>query len=638
MLMQSIRDRATGWIAWVIVILISIPFALWGIQEYLSPASNVAVAVVNGVEVGVNEFQRTYQRQRAQLQSLLGASFDINQLDEERLREEALNQLVNDEVVLQAAIAGGMRIGDRQLAHAIQVQSIFQRDGGFSEELYQQWLRTQGYSAGGFENDLKRSMLAEQLVAGVATSAFVTDRELERAVRLQRQKRVFETLTVPVSRFADVEVDAEAVRAHYEANQADYVAPEQVKLKVVEVSRDAIAAGVEVTDEALRAIYERRKRDLQTQEQREASHILLTLDDDADEAAVAEARDRLMDLKRQIEGGASFETLAAEHSQDPGSARQGGSLGPIGRGVMDPAFEDAVFELALGEVSDPVRSAFGLHLIKVDAIHASKLPTYDEVREQLRQDYQNEESEQQFVEMVEMLANRAFENPDSLDDVAEDLGVTPSITDWISPVAATNSGIGRNAAVIEAAFSPDVLQEGFNSEPIELDATRIIVIRVVEHRASRQQPLEEVSARIERALAARQARKLAADSGRALLERLQSGEDGARVAEQAELTWSDTMELGRSAREADASVLETLFRMPRPGSGETLFGSATSAGGDTVIVALQRVIDGASEAEDAQQIESVRRTLEVDAGRATYDAVVQTLRNDAEVVIIRENL
>jgi len=638
MLMQSIRDRATGWIAWVIVILISIPFALWGIQEYLSPASNVAVAVVNDVEVGVNEFQRTYQRQRAQLQSLLGASFDINQLDEERLREEALNQLVNDEVVVQAAIAGGMRIGDRQLAHAIQVQSIFQRDGAFSEELYQQWLRTQGYSAGGFENDLKRSMLAEQLVAGVATSAFVTDRELERAVRLEGQKRVFETLTVPVSRFADVEVDAEAVRAHYEANQADYVAPEQVKLKVVEVSRDAIAADVEVTDEALRAIYERRKRDLQTQEQREASHILLTLDDDADEAAVAEARDRLMDLKRQIEGGASFETLAAEHSQDPGSARQGGSLGPIGRGVMDPAFEDAVFELALGEVSDPVRSAFGLHLIKVDAIHASKLPTYDEVREQLRRDYQNEESEQQFVEMVEMLANLAFENPDSLDAVAEDLGVTPSITDWISPVAATNSGIGRNAAVIEAAFSPDVLQEGFNSEPIELDATRIIVIRVVEHRASRQQPLEEVSERIERTLAARQARKLAADSGRALLERLQSGEDRARVAEQAELTWSDTMELGRSAREADASVLKTLFRMPRPGSGETLFGSAISAGGDTVIVALQRVIDGASEAQDAQQIESVRRALEADAGRATYDAVVQTLRNDAEVVIIRENL
>ena len=146
MLMQTIRDRATGWIAWVIVILISIPFALWGINEYFSPTSNVAVANVNGTEIGINEFQRTYQRQRAQLQSLLGASFDINQLDEDRLRREALDQLINDEVVLQTAVSSGMRVGDQQLARAIQTQEIFQENGIFSDGLYQQWLRMQGYS------------------------------------------------------------------------------------------------------------------------------------------------------------------------------------------------------------------------------------------------------------------------------------------------------------------------------------------------------------------------------------------------------------------------------------------------------------------------------------------------------------
>ena len=151
MLLQLIRDRATGWIAWVIVILISIPFALWGINEYLSPTSNVAVAVVNGTEIGISEFQRTYQRQRAQLQSLLGGNFDLSQLDEDRLREEALNQLVNDEVVLQSALDSGIRLGDQQLALAIQGQDLFRENGIFSETLYQQWLRSQGYSPGGFE-------------------------------------------------------------------------------------------------------------------------------------------------------------------------------------------------------------------------------------------------------------------------------------------------------------------------------------------------------------------------------------------------------------------------------------------------------------------------------------------------------
>lgn len=638
MLMQGIRDHATGWIAWVIVIFISIPFALWGINEYLSPTSNVAVAVINGTDVSINEFQRSYQRRRDQLQSLLGASFDINQLDEDRLREEALDQLINDELVLQAALDGGMRIGDQQLAHAIQAQAVFSQGGIFSEDLYQQWLRNQGFSPGGFENDLKRSMLTEQIVAGIASSAIVTQRELEGAVRLQRQKRVVETLKLPVARFSDVVIDDADIRAQYQSNQADYVAPEQVKLETIELSRDVIAAAVEVEDEELRAVYERRKADFQTPEQRDASHILLTLDDGADEATAAATRERLEAIKAQIDSGSSFEELAASHSEDPGSARLGGSLGAISRGVMDPAFEDAVFELALNEVSDPVRSAFGFHLIKVDAIHASKSPTFEEVRDKLRAKYQGEKAEREFVERVETMVTLAFEDPESLQSVADALGLTPSVSDWVSPQVASNSGIGRNPAVIAAAFNPDVLRDGFNSEAIELDPSRVIVLRIAEHRPSRQQPLNEVQESIRRTLAARQARKLAADSGRTLLERLQSGEDKQDVAAQAELEWSGELELARDSRNVDARVVNTAFRMMRPGSAQTVFEGIAGASGDFVIVGLSRVIDGVLADEDKEQQEAATRNLEVEAGRAAYDAVVQALRDNADVVIVRENL
>ena len=638
MLMQGIRDHATGWIAWVIVILISIPFALWGINEYLSPTSNVAVAVIDGTDVSINEFQRTYQRQRDQLQSLLGASFDINQLDEDRLREQALDQIIDDEVVLQAAREGGMRIGDQQLAHAIQSQPVFSQGGIFSEDLYQQWLRNQGFSPGRFEYDLKRSMLAEQIVAGIATSAIVTERQLEAAVRLQRQKRVIETLTLPVARFSDVVIEDADIRAYYDSNQADYVAPEQVKLKYIELSRDAIASAVQVEDGELRAVYEQRMADFQTPEQRDASHILLTLDDDADEATVAATRERLEAIKAQFDSGTSFEELALEHSQDPGSARQGGSLGAISRGVMDPAFEDAVFELALNEVSDPVRSAFGLHLINVDAIHASKLPAFEEVRDKMRAKYQDEKAEREFVEQVETMVTLAFEDSESLQSVADALGLTPGVSDWVSPQVASNSGIGRNPAVIAAAFNPDVLRDGFNSEPIELDPSRVIVLRIAEHRPSRQQPMEEVQDSIRRTLAAREARKLAADSGRTLLERLRSGEDRQDVAAQAELEWSGELELARDSRKVDASVANTVFRMTRPGSAQTVFDGIAGAGGDFVIVGLSRVIDGVLADEDKEQREAATRNLEVEAGRAAYDAVVQALRNSADVVIIRENL
>ena len=638
MLMQSIRDRATGWIAWIIVILISIPFALWGIQEYLSPTSNVAVAEVNGTEIGIGEFQRTYQRQLQQLRAILGPSFDINQLDEERLRREALNELINSEIMLQAARDGGMRISDQQLARAIQFQETFQRDGRFSEELYQQWLRNQGYSSGGFEIDLKRSMLAEQLVAGIASSAIVTNRELENAVSLQRQQRVIDTLTVPVARFADVEVDAEAVRAHYEANQVDYVSPEQVKLEYVEVSRDAIAAGIEIDDEALREVYERRKADLRTPEQREASHILITLADDADDATVAAARERLDALKKQIESGASFEELARENSEDPGSAPQGGSLGSIGRGVMDPAFEDALFSLALGEISDPVRSAFGLHLIRVDAIHEAKVPTFEDIRDSLRRDYQNSEADREFAELIDIMSTVAFEHPDSLDAVADALGLTASVTDWISPMPAANSGIARNPQIVTAAFSEEVLQAGYNSEPIELSPTDVVVLRVAEHRPSRQQTLEEVYARVESALKAREARKLAAASGRELVERLEAGEDRVRVAEQADLQWSGSSRIGRDATDFAPSVLQTAFRMRRPPADGARFDGTSTAAGDFVVVALDEVVDGSLEDDDEQQRLAIRRQLEVESGRETYDAVVKTLRSSADVTVFEENL
>ncbi len=637
MLLQSIRDRATGWIAWVIVILISIPFALFGIQQYLDPVSDVAVATVDGTDVSIDEFQRTYQRQRAQLQSLLGANFDINQLDEDRLREQALEQLVNDEVVLQAALAGGMRIGDQQLARAIQTQELFREVGTFSQDRYTQWLRNQGFSKGGFEYDLKRSMLAEQFVAGIAASAIVTDRELANAVRLQNQKRVFATLTIPAARFSDVQIDDAAVRAEYQANQVTYIAPEQAKIEYVEISRDAIAAGIDVSDEELRASYERRKADFETPEQREASHILLALEDDADEATVTAARERLLEFKRQIEGGASFEELAREFSEDPGSSDQGGSLGSIGRGVLDPAFEDAAFDLAVGELSDPVRSAFGLHLIRLDAINASKLPGFDAVREQMRAEYRNDGAEQEFAEQLDILTTKAFESPESLNTVANALGLTPNVTDWISRLVASNSGVGSNPAVVEAAFNPDTLLDGFNSEPIEVGPSRVMVLRVSEYRPSRQMSLEEVQERIERQLVARESRNLAAERGRELLQRLKDGGDRQSLAAQVELDWSVETELARTSRDADANVVSAAFRMLRPASGQTAFEGTVTGDGDFTIVALERVIDGAL-AEDQKQRIAARRNLEAQAGRAVYDAVVRTLRSNADVVLIRENL
>ncbi|MDX1432556.1 MAG: SurA N-terminal domain-containing protein [Gammaproteobacteria bacterium] len=638
MLLQSIRDKATGWIAWVIVILISIPFALWGIQEYLSPGGSATIAKINGTEVSVNEFHRLYQRQRMQLQAMLGPRFDPRQIDEERLRERALNDLVDGEVVLQAAIASGMRVGDAQLAQAIQSLEAFQQDGRFSQELYEQWLSRQGYSPEGFEYDLRRSILTEQLVSGVASSAFVTAHELDDLMRMRAQTRRFAALTVPVSRFADATVNDAAVEAYYQANMDQFVAPEEVRVEYVELAREEIAKDIGIDEEELRQRYETRKESFGTPEQREAAHILIRLPLDADEAAVKAATDELLELARQLEAGADFAELAKQHSQDPGSASQGGSLGAFGKGVMDPDFEAAAFALGVGEVSEPVRSSFGLHLIKVTGIEEARTRTFEEVRAQLERELRRERSESIFVDRLEQLANLAFEQPKSLDAAADTLGLEKRTLEWFTPLPRLNQGLAANPDVVEAAFSADVMELGNNSEVIEVGTGRVMVLRVADHRPARQQSLEEVSARIRERLVAEKAREQAAEQGRALLARLAGGAPADEVAREAELEWSEPVQATRDAADRDAAVLETAFHMPRPAAGETVYDGVATGAGDFVIVALEQVVDGDPQAAPKDERDAAAESLALSQGRNDYQSVVRELRDEAKVEIYRDNL
>ena len=201
-MLAFIRKRATGWVAWLIVIFISIPFALWGIQQYISPVSSLAVANINETEIGLREFQQAYQEHRIQLQRLLGPQLAAS-IDDARIRTDTLDQMINDELLLQAAATSGMRIGDAQLAGLIHSQETFRVDGAFSQQLYENWLRAEGYSPGGFEQIMRRNLLSGQVLSGLADSSFATDREIARLRRLQSQQRTFRTLDILAARFTD---------------------------------------------------------------------------------------------------------------------------------------------------------------------------------------------------------------------------------------------------------------------------------------------------------------------------------------------------------------------------------------------------------------------------------------------------
>ena len=628
-MLQSIRSRSQGWFAWAIVILITIPFALWGIQEYVGGGREPAAATVNGVEIPQREVQRMAQMQRQRLLAALGDNADPRMLDELRLQEVAREGLIENEVLFQVAESSGFRIGDEQLVARIHAIPAFQEDGVFSPQAYERALRNQGMLPGGFEPMLRRDLVLEQLQLGIENSAFATGKELEDLLRLKQQRRDVGYLLVPASGYEEgVTVTEEEIAAYYEQNSAAFVRPEQVSVEYLELSVDELASAIEVDEDELRSYYDENSSSYSKPERRRASHILIPLDADADEAAVTEARTRAEGLVKRLRAGESFAELAREYSGDSGSAQEGGDLGMFGKGVMEPAFETAAFAMAEGDISDPVRTDFGFHIITVTGVEPGSTPGFDEIRERVAQDYRRQLAEKHFYEAAEQLANLSYEHPDSLEPAAEQLGISIKTTPLFDRQG--GEGVTSDPGFIAAAFSPEVLEQGYNSEPVELSQVHMVVVRKKEHVAEQQQPLADVKDRIVEQLRTEKARDAAYADAEKIARRAAEGGQIESLAEEHELKWERVESLARNDRKVNPAIVRQAFRMPRPADGKPRY-EARRVNGDAVVVALFAVQDGDPASADDKQAADERGALAAGSGRADYADVVKLLKDAAEV-------
>ena len=636
-MLQLIRDNATGWIAWGIVILISVPFALWGIHQYVTPDSSVAVATVEDAEIGYYDFQRLYARRRQQLQSILGAGL-IDTTEDNRLRRDVLDGMIDSEVLIRSGMTAGMRVGDEQLASTIQTQGVFQSGDGFSQDAYESWLRSQGYSPGGFEEDLRRSLLEQQIALGVSRSDFISAGGLRDAVRIRLQKRTFSLLTIPAADFESPEPAESEIAAQFEQHRSEYTASERLRLRYLEISMDEIASDIKADDEELRALFEAERERFVTPEKREVSHILISVPSDAGADIAEQARERLVALKDRIAAGESFEDLARASSEDPGSAAGGGALGFIERGIMVPAFEETAFALAPYQVSDPVRSSFGWHLIKVTSVQGSRGATFKEVRDQVLVQYQSREAERIYAERAETLANVTYENPESLEIGARELGLSIRETSPVTRDGQSDDPIASQPAVVAAAFSSEVLDDGNNSEPIEFEPGRIVVVRAFDHEPPRALDFDEARVDIVAALRADARRAAVVGRGRELLAGFRSGRSPDAVATDIGLEWSRFESVGRTGGGLSERLLAVAFRMPRPDTGSAQFDGVVDDAGDFVIVSLSRVDDGDISSLSEDERRSLRQALGADIGRTMFDAFVRGRRQSTDIQIIEQNL
>ncbi len=635
-MLQSIRERATGWIAWVVFGLISVPFALWGVNQYLGTDPNPVVAKVNGTEISLQQFQQAYTQQRDQLRAALGSNFDESALDPIALRDQTLEQMIADEALMHAALADGMRISDQQVAATIRSESTFARDGAFSQDTYQQWLRGQGFSPASFEFRLRRNLLAQQLANGIIQTALPTEKETNRLATLLSQRRSFATLSVPLSRFIDEPIDEAKIVDYYNQHRDELVVPERVAADYVLVSRDEIIPTIEVDESALRRRYELEKANFSTPEQRKVSHIMIQVPPGADDKEVEAARQRIMALREAVISGADFATVATESSEDPGSAGLGGDLGFITPGAMDKAFEDAAFSLQPGVVSEPVRSSFGFHLILVTDIKPGGTKSFEEVRDELRRAYQQDEAERRFFEQVERLANISFEVPDSLEPVADTLGLEVRSAGPLSRDGIPDDPLFSRPEVLTALFSEDVLEQGNNSQPIDLGDGRVVVVRARERIPSVQQTLDQARPVIEARLKRENAEAKVREVGKNLLERLRSGDALETVAAETGGQWQEQSDVRRDSGDANTAVLETAFRMPRPATtGAPVFDGVATSDGDFVLIALRKVDDPPP---DADMLAKLRQAVALERGRLEFQAFVDSIRSRADVRIYEQTL
>jgi len=630
-MLNFIREKIQGWVAWVIVGLLIIPFALWGINEYFGNGGGLVAATVNGTEIDQREFQQAFYEQRSRMQEMLGSQYDSRIFDPQ-LRQRVINELVERELLLQNADAMGYRVSDQNVAATIRSFEAFQENGVFSPELYRQQLQAQGQSPAVFEQRIKRALLASQLPTAVAATAFVTDTELDALIRLQGQQREVAYLTLPIKQYEDpTDASDEAVASYYETHRERFMTPERVSVEYVELSADGLGADVDPGDEKLREFYQSRSQQFSVPEERKVRHILFTIPEGASESDVEAVRAKAEQVLKRIRDGESFAELAKEVSEDPGSADMGGDLGFISQGVMEPDFEKVAFALKEGEVSEPVLTSFGFHLIEVDEIRPGKVKPFESVRDELLKEYRRDEAEREYFDLADKLTNMAYETPDSLSEVAEALGLPLKESALFSRDG--GKGLFADQHLVNAAFSDEVLKQGFNSEPVEVGDKHVVVLRVKEHREAAPLPLEEVAEVIKQQIIAEKARERARQAAAKLVERLEAGASREEIAKEAGAEWQTSPALERNAVTVDSALVQTVFRMPRPAEGSTRYGSTALSSGDFAVLALSRVTDGDPASFDQAERENLRQQLTNLRGTESSQALLESLKAKARIVI-----
>ena len=633
-MLQAIRERVTGIVAIFVLGLLAVPFLFFGVESYIRAVPQDAVATVGDDEISTSEFQTSFARYRANLRDQLGDDYDAIATNQPVVRREHLEEMIDQLLLRQHAEKMGLQVSDGMLFRIISEIPNFQMDGQFNPEIYRQVLRGGGHTPRSFERDLREDIMTSLLPSSVSQSAIVTEAEIDRLLTLQQEKRQVRVVTVPYDDFVDdVVISDEDLEAFYQDNLDDFMTTEQVRIAYVELDARDLTEGLELSEDELRRRYEAARERYLTPEARRASHVLI---ESNEERTPEQARALAAEIRQRVLDGEDFAELAAEYSDDPGSRDMGGDLGWIEPEDMVRPFEDELYSLAeAGDVSEPLETRFGWHIIRLDEIRPPEGMSFEEAREEILAEHVERESESLFIEMSERLIDLVFADDSTLEPIAFDLGLEIQTSDAFS--RSGGEGIAAHRQIVEEAFSDTVLLDGVISDPIEIDRNHSVVIKLDEHFPSEPRPLTEVEEEIRERLL----RQRAADAARERAQELAalSGDQGEalyEVAEQAGYEVEEIEAAGRFDFQLGRDFVADLFRLPRPVDQPSVH--VLSRGRDYSVVRLESVTLGdpttASEMERMgarQQIRFTRMSSEV-------EGLLEHLRDRTQIRVVEERL
>ncbi|KAF3982332.1 MAG: peptidylprolyl isomerase [Methylococcales symbiont of Hymedesmia sp. n. MRB-2018] len=620
-MLLKIREKSQGLVARFILVLICLTFALWGIQNYTGGGSETAI-----VKVGSKEF---FQQDVNNAYAQYSQNFPAMNFDENTVKKQALEKLIRDEVLLQHVEQQGLAITDDMARDFIGNLEYFQSDGKFDQQRYKSMLSTQRLSQKDFVGRIKKALLMEQFQRSLTESAFATHKDIENFFRIQNQTRDVEIISIALQQVAQ-QPSQEEIETFYKENKSQFLTEEQVSIEYVQLSLDDLTADIKPTDEALNTFYEERKDLYSTKERRKISHILFSFNEDSadDEKQLA----RALAAQKALQNKA-FAELAREISDDKVTAEKGGDLGLFNIGVMEKALEDAVHSLQLGEVSDPVKSAFGYHLLQVTELTAGETKAFSVVKNELTVAYKRQEAETAFYDLRETLSQVSYENPDDLIAAAALLDVQIMKTEFFGKNKSASAEkekttLVNNTKVIEAAFSEDVLK-GNNSEPIELASDKLIVLRIIEHKQADTKPLNEVSKDIAPVLLGIKSKTATIEKMKLVKDAVASGQSMQEVAEANGFKVQIFSALTRASGELTGQVNQAVFKAAKPIDGKPTLLSVSEPSGVQTVVNLLAVAEGVMSESDKAKQQIAENNIAKALGQAEFNATLNSLQASA---------